>query len=144
MPVSGIFSFNKFALYMFGGILEKIVGTKRSLFTTWDCGSGRPRYMRRRLRPLCRLMSNSPLQLSCIADGACLSEGNESDDTMKNLQLYLTTDGGCIRGVFVLVLAIGVLFPKLRCASLPADSSRQNFCYSLGCHRIKDGCDSSP
>ncbi|MDY0097798.1 MAG: rhomboid family intramembrane serine protease [Bacteroidales bacterium] len=110
--------FNMFALYMFGGILERVWGPKRFFIYYMVCGLGaalvHETVIMFQYNKLMNLIGPDQLQLVLNDGAAYLNEGRVfSDETMKSMQMLLNVPTvGASGAVFGILLAFGVLFPN--------------------------------
>lgn len=110
--------FNMFALYMFGGVLEKVWGPKRFLIYYFVCGLGavvvHESVIAYEYNKFVHLLNPDQLQIVLNEGTAYLNEGKVfSDETMQSLQLLLNTPTvGASGAIFGVLLAFGVLFPN--------------------------------
>lgn len=110
--------FNMFALYMFGGILERVWGPKRFFIYYMVCGLGaalvHETVIMFQYNKLLNLIGPDQLQLVLNDGAAYLNEGKVfADETMKGMQMLLNVPTvGASGAVFGILLAFGVLFPN--------------------------------
>lgn len=102
--------FNMFALWMFGGIMERTFGSKRFLTYYLVCGLG---------AALCQELSQGVMVYSLIAEqGATLSDMFNLSSLDRMALNGMTTVGasGCIYGV---LLSFGITYPEERMFIFP-------------------------
>lgn len=102
--------FNMFALWMFGGIMERTFGSKRFLAYYLVCGLG---------AALCQELSQGVMVYSLIAEqGATLSDMFNLSSLDRMALNGMTTVGasGCIYGV---LLSFGITYPEERMFIFP-------------------------
>ncbi len=102
--------FNMFALWMFGGIMERTFGAKRFLTYYLVCGLG---------AALCQELSQGVMVYSLIAEqGATLSDMFNLSSLYRMALNGMTTVGasGCIYGV---LLSFGITYPEERMFIFP-------------------------
>ncbi len=110
--------FNMFALYMFGGVLERVWGPKRFFIYYMICGLGaalvHETVIMFQFNKLMNIISPDQLQIVLNDGAAYFKEGRVfTDETMKNMQMLLNvTTVGASGAVFGILLAFGVLFPN--------------------------------
>lgn len=102
--------FNMFALWMFGGVIERTFGAKRFMTYYFVCGLG---------AALCQELSQAAMVYSLIAEqGGTLSDLLHLSPLERTALNGMTTVGasGCIYGV---LLAFGMTFPEERMFIFP-------------------------
>ncbi|MGI6338888.1 MAG: rhomboid family intramembrane serine protease [Bacteroidales bacterium] len=110
--------FNMFALYMFGGVLERVWGPKRFFIYYMICGLGaalvHETVIMFQFNKLMNIISPDQLQIVLNDGAAYFKEGRVfTDETMKNMQMLLNVPTvGASGAVFGILLAFGVLFPN--------------------------------
>lgn len=110
--------FNMFALYMFGGVLERVWGPKRFFIYYMICGMGaalvHETVIMFQFNKLMNIISPDQLQIVLNDGAAYFKEGRVfTDETMKNMQMLLNVPTvGASGAVFGILLAFGVLFPN--------------------------------
>ncbi|HNZ41687.1 MAG TPA: rhomboid family intramembrane serine protease [Clostridia bacterium] len=110
--------FNMFALYMFGGVLERVWGPKRFFIYYMVCGLGaalvHETVIMFQFNKLMNIISPDQLQIVLNDGAAYFKEGRVfTDETMKNMQMLLNVPTvGASGAVFGILLAFGVLFPN--------------------------------
>ncbi len=111
--------FNMFALFMFGGVIERALGSKRFLFYFVSCGVGAALIQEGVFAIMVNHMENlidNPLALDLIArDGAsALHEGkNFINPDMARLNVLINIPTlGASGAVYGILLAFGFMFPR--------------------------------
>lgn len=102
--------FNMFALWMFGGIIERTFGQKRFLIYYFVCGLG---------AALCQEVSQAAMVYSLIADqGGTLSDLLHLS-TPDRMALNGMTTVGASGSIYGILLAFGVTYPEERMFIFP-------------------------
>ncbi|MCM1449421.1 MAG: rhomboid family intramembrane serine protease [Clostridiales bacterium] len=111
--------FNMFALFMFGGIIERSLGSKRYLFYYISCGLGAALIQEGVYAVIVNYYENlidNPLAIKEMLDnGTALwhQHMTYSDPIMQKLHLLINTPTlGASGAVYGILLAFGVLFPR--------------------------------
>ena len=107
--------FNMFSLWMFGSLLERVLGSKRYLFYYISCGLGAAL-----LQELVWQFSWESLLLSFVGNPVGLSANDvinmvnagQADFTMNQFYNHIITVGAS-GAVFGLLLAFGMIFPNM-------------------------------
>lgn len=111
--------FNMFALFMFGGVIERALGSKRFLFYFVSCGLGAALIQEGVFAIMVNHMENlidNPLAIDAIAQNgaAALHEGkNFIDPDMARLNVLINIPTlGASGAVYGILLAFGFMFPR--------------------------------
>jgi membrane associated rhomboid family serine protease len=110
--------FNMFALFMFGGILERVWGGKRFFVYYMVCGLGaalvHETVIYFQYNHLVNSLTPEQIQMVINEGSSYINEGKLfTDETMRGLQMLLNIPTvGASGAIFGVLLAFGVLFPN--------------------------------
>jgi membrane associated rhomboid family serine protease len=110
--------FNMFALFMFGGILERVWGGKRFFVYYMVCGLGaalvHETVIYFQYHHLVNSLTPEQIQMVINEGSSYINEGKLfTDETMRGLQMLLNIPTvGASGAIFGVLLAFGVLFPN--------------------------------
>ena len=101
--------FNMFALYMFGGVLEKVWGAKRFLIYYFVCGIG------------AGLLQEAVQYASYLQDGLAAYEVVRTPSGIIPMDMFLNlwTTVGASGAIYAILLGFGMLFPNERMFIFP-------------------------
>lgn len=105
--------FNMFGLFMFGTIIEQVLGSKRFLLYYMACAIGATFFLWAVNAVLLQTLGLTPQDLELARTGVLLEEPTNWTDLVRAIYIYNIGMVGASGAIFGILLAFGLIFPNV-------------------------------